>query len=420
MSWYLYHSNQYTALQCVEWLIHNKINMSYFLKLSKEIITELEKEEENYEENDINKRSSERYAIRIALSTRRQEQVKINSKYFMSNFPSIYYGVNGYLWSLYQIIYCIDKRQIVSIMQDNKSPMAVDVILHQMVFNSEFEYEIYSEMNCSEIEWIKQWSYYYFSWYLLRKVRKGEVLSKSILHYLSDNESVSIFQYACCIEEIAFEIDSLRRRNNCKLDEISILVKELDNYIAKEVEVLEKAKDLDYNKLFGLLDGPNEALNCKNYLRIIETIKREEVKRELLNRIIQLLKEKWEHDQRFSKYTDYVVTRIAAYASLSYWNNDIEEVIKALNINCKCLFCACEPGKYDTNYKEWSNAVQKVLWQLLFLKNYKELLEYNNLEKENSYAIVVEKMDELLVIKEQIDKWNDNVDLIPSVFNKDN
>ena len=132
--------------------------------------------------------------------------------------------------------------------------------------------------------------------------------------------------------------------------------------------------------------------------------------------MIDLLKQRWSGEERFFSGCDYHITYYAAYSCLMYWNNNVETIFKELKINSKSLYISTEPGKHDMDFDNWNKAVQKVLWQLLFLKNYKELLDENGIV-DDDYNKVLDKITELSAIKNQTDNWYDINELIEIVFN---
>ncbi len=420
LCWYLYNTSNYTASECAEWIVNNNISRSYVIRICDEAATELEKEEELYEETDINNHSSESKMFRIALSNESQNQVQIYPQHLMNQFVHFFYGINGYLGSVYELIYELNKKEIISVMQKNHSPKALEFVIEKMSSERNFEYEMYTEMNNSEITWIRQWSYYYLAWYVIRKYVKGEKIEEYIEEYVYENKNIGIYQYACCIEEIAFEVHCIEESNRGNQTTISVLKEALNNCIVNEVEMLENTTDFEYDEIFHLLDGPNEALNCKNYLQMVQLMKKDDVEKKFLLRMITLLKDKWKISKQFNENSDYNVTYNAAYASLIYWDNNVEKIFVELNIDSKSLFCACEPGRYDMHYNEWNNDVQKVLWQLLFLKFYKEILQLHNVQDDDSYNLIIKKIDVLSAIKEQSDKGDDYANLRSSIFDKEN
>lgn len=132
--------------------------------------------------------------------------------------------------------------------------------------------------------------------------------------------------------------------------------------------------------------------------------------------MIDLLYQKWDKDEQFFARCDYNVTYYAVYACLEYWNNDVETIFKELRINNKSLYIATEPGKHDMNYEEWNKAIQKVLWQILFLKYYKKVLEKQKMIGDENYNKIIAKITELSAIKKQCDRWYDSDGLVVEVF----
>ena len=88
-----------------------------------------------------------------------------------------------------------------------------------------------------------------------------------------------------------------------------------------------------------------------------------------------------------------------------------------MNISKKYISIALEPGKKDINYSVWNNAVLMVLWQILFIKDYKMIVD----DKLND-QITLNGYDELLFelekIKSQLNEWHDDCGLSEALFNE--
>lgn len=415
LCWYLYHRNEEKIMPRLMEFINTEVDINKFLPLCNKIALELEREEKLCEENDLNSKLSEVYTFRNALDKDKQEELKINPQYLMSTgFIHVYYEVNNYLSCLYRIIYDISHKELVNIMEIAHSPKAMQLLLEEMIFNSDLDFEIYDRLFISDIEWLKEWAYYYFDTIIIRKIKNGEYVDHQL--YVNNCDESAIYQYASCIETISFEIDSVKRNCKCNLDKLSKLNEELKHYVKEEAELMNKEVTFDSRILFKLLNGPNEIINYENYNLLLQQISNKDCKNMFLNKMIDLLHEKWDENEQFFARCDYYVTYYAAYACLEYWNNDVETIFKELRINNKSLYVATEPGKYDMNHEEWNKSVQKVLWQLLFLKYYKELLEEQKNIGDENYNKIITKSRELSVIRNQCDRWYDNAGLITEVF----
>lgn len=132
--------------------------------------------------------------------------------------------------------------------------------------------------------------------------------------------------------------------------------------------------------------------------------------------MIKLFKQKWENEEYIFVDNDYDITYYTAYACLEYWKNDVEIIFKELKINNKSLYSATEPRKYDINFDEWNKSVKKVLWQLLFLKNCKKLLDEDEISVGENYDKILNKITELSAIKDEADRWHDITGLVSKVF----
>lgn len=419
LSWYLYYSNQYHTEECVTWLRENKINLNRFIQLSENIASELEQVEETYERKNYDSVNHEQYSVRLAFTKEKKEAVKINAEYLLQLGIHICYINSEYLYCLYRIVYALDRKKFIILMQSLRSPLMLSILVEEMQFKSGLQYEVYKEMLNSKFIWVRKLAYYYFHKYFLDELKEGRTIKQEYSRYLKNNTDISVYQYACCIQQISFEIEQKRsnRRIQEKEDRIKKLEEALEDFIKLEAEALELIENCDVQQLFSVLDGPNEKNNFINYIRITDILKKEEIRKQFFDRAISILKEKWEKNTHFF-CSDYVVTKVAAYFSSVYWDNDFLRIVKELELSNRALYEAIEPGKRDMHYDVWSNAVGKVLWQLLFLKYYKEVLDYNKLFQHNSYQMVLDKIKELSIIKEQCNKWNDTAGLVSAVFDE--
>ena len=125
-----------------------------------------------------------------------------------------------------------------------------------------------------------------------------------------------------------------------------------------------------------ILRGPNDKWYSQNMTDIV--VKCEESSKfveDLLNEIQSLLQTKWDKKDAYFYQNDYIITGNAAYAGYVRWGNDIDEIKKQFKINSRDLYQALEPGMKDRHYDLWNKAVQKVLWQILFLRDFQIVLK---------------------------------------------
>lgn len=414
LCWYLYHRNDEKIMDSLKQFINNVIDSNKLLSLCNEIALQLEKEEELYEENNLNNRRTDVYAFRNALDKQKQESVKINPQYLLNDCRYMYYEVNGYVSYLYEIIYEIGHKELVNIMEISHSPKAMELLCEKMIFNCDLDFDIYNRLLMSDIEWLKEWAYYYFDSIIIRSIENLGDINHQIYNNIA-NET-AIYQYASCIETISFEIDRISRDSRCNLDNLSKFNNELKHCVKEEAKLINKEVTFGNEIFLKLLNGPNERINCENYYLLLKELSNKKYKNMFLDKLIEILYQKWDKDEQFFEPCDYYVTYYAAYACLEYWNNDVETIFKELRINNKRLHVATEPGKYDMNYKEWNKSVQKVLWQLLFLKYYKELLEEQKMIDDENYNKIIVKITELRVIRNQCDRWHNTTGLVTKVF----
>ena len=145
LCWYLHHSNDEKIRKDLNEFI-NKVDKNRIFDICNEIALELEEEEKQYEENDLNSKMSEVYTYRNALYKDKQDSVKINAQYLM-RYP-IYevYTVNNYLSCLYEIVYGIEPKKLVDIMENAHSPKALQILLFKMIFNNDINLDIYNSI----------------------------------------------------------------------------------------------------------------------------------------------------------------------------------------------------------------------------------------------------------------------------------
>jgi len=414
LCWYLYYIDEEKIMPSLIEFINSKVSINKFLSICNKIAVELEREEKLCEENDLNSKRSEVYTFRNALDKEKQEGLKIDPKYLMSyGFIHVYYEVNDYLSCLYRIIYDISHKELVNVMEMAHSPKAMQLLLEKMS-NADIDFEVYDRLLISDIEWLKEWAYHYFNSVIINKIENGEYVDHQ--EYVNNYNETAVYQYASCIEKISFEMDRMNSVEGCDSEYLLKLNDELNHYVREVSNVINSGVTFDGEILFKLLNGPNKRINCENYNLLLQLISNKDCKNMLLNKMIDLLYQKWDKDEQFFEHCDYHVTFYAAYACLEYWNNDVETIFKELRINNKSFYVATEPGKYDMNYGEWNKAIQKVLWQILFLKYYKELLKKQKMVSDENYNKIIAKIIELCTIKKQCDRWNDSAGLVATVF----
>lgn len=416
ISWYLYYTDDRKILDDLIKFINSEFDTEKFLLLCNKIAVELEKEEEIYEKNNFYYKYEEVISFRKALYKEKQEEVKIDPQYLMENsFIHVFYKINGYVLSLYRIIYNINHEKLVDIMEKAHSPMAMKLLLEKMIFNCEIDFKVYNRLIISDIEWLREWAYYYFNTIIITKIKKGQDVNCKL--YINISDDTAIYQYATCIERISFEIDRMNKNSSCNIEYLSKLDEILKYFVEEEINLMNKKEiNFDENKLFKLLNGPNDKINYNNYILIIDQLNNKECKNIFLRIMIKLFKQKWDTDKHFFADNDYNITYYTAYACLEYWNNDVKTIFEELKINNKSLYSATESGKYDMNFDEWNKSVQKVLWQLLFLKNYKKLLEGKGINTGENYEKILNKITELSVIKNETDRGYDINGLVSKVF----
>ncbi|AIY82454.1 hypothetical protein U729_310 [Clostridium baratii str. Sullivan] len=415
ISWYLYYTDDRKILDDLLTFINFEFDTEKFLLLCNKIAIELEKEQEIYEKNNFDYKYKEVISFRKALDKERQKEVKINFQYLMKNgFIHVFYKVNGYILSLYRIIYHINHEKLIDIMEKAHSPMAMKLLLEKMIFDCEIDFEVYNRLIISDIEGLKELAYYYFDTIIITKIKNGECLDYKVFANIPDD--TAIYQYASCIETMSFEIERMKENSRSNIKHLAKLSQALKHFVEEEINLMNKKEfTFDENKVFKLLNGPNIKINCNNYILILEQLYNKECENIFLRRMIKSLQQKWETGKQFFD-NDYDITYYTAYACLKYWNNDVETIFKELKINNKSLYIATESGKYDMNFDEWNKSVQKVLWQLLFLKNYKKLLEESGNNIDKNYNKILNKISELSVIKDETDKWYDCNGLVSKIF----
>ncbi|MDM0720080.1 VPA1262 family protein [Clostridium perfringens] len=422
LSWYLYHSKkEKVMISKLKEFINTDEQVNKLLSICEEVALELEKEEESYEKSNLmNNRNLEIYTIRQALDKENQKDSMIYSRYLIDNCSSFMYSyiVNGYLLSLYNIVYEFSHKELINIMENAHSPKAMSLLIENIVSDDELDIEVYERLLQSDIKWIRELAYFYFDNNIINKIKN----EKNVTYKLDVNyyDEVAMYQYASCIEEISFEINRVRNTINDKKIYISKLKEAFKFYIEEEGNIIDRCSNFDEEFLFRLLNGPNIKINYENYYLLLQQLSNKKFRDIVLNKMMSLFSEKWEKEEiLFSMYDDCYITYYAAYAYLEYFNNDIENIYKELKINNKSLYIATEAGKYDMNYTEWENAVIKVLWQMLFLKYCKQILKEKNISSEESHAKISEKFTELSNINKECTKLKGYDRLVNIIFSEE-
>ena len=274
LCWYLYHSNDQKIRKDLQEFI-NTIDKNKIFDICNEIALELEKEEEKYEENDLNSKMSEIYTYRNALYKDKQDSVKIYAQYLMKNPIYEVYTVENYLSCLYEIVYDIEPKKLVDIMENTHSPKGLQVLLFKMIFNNYINLDIYNRLLSSKFEWLNKLAYYYLDEIVMKKVENKEYPNHKIFKNIE--KEIAIYQYASCIEEVSFRINQINK-NDRYLEILKILNSEFEFYIKEEAKLINEGVSINENKLFDLLNGPNEKINCENYYYLIRNHKTTKIK----------------------------------------------------------------------------------------------------------------------------------------------
>ena len=117
----------------------------------------------------------------------------------------------------------------------------------------------------------------------------------------------------------------------------------------------------------------------------------------------------------FYSYTDYEVTYWAAFMAYRRFGTDVQELKRGMKLGKKDLYDALRPDLYDIAYERWNQAVELVMEQLLFFKDYESF--WTDEEKKNgNYKLLTEHVHELMRVKSQCDRWYDNANLVENVF----
>lgn len=416
ISWYLYYMDDKKIFDDLLRFINSEYDTEKFLAICNKVALDLEKEEEKYEKDNFDYKYEKAIYFRKALDKAKQGEVTIDSQYLMENdFTCVSYKMNRYVLGLYRIIYNINHEKLVDIMEKAHSPKAMQLLLEKMRFNCEVDFKVYNRLIMSDIGWLQEWAYYYLNTIIITKIKNRKIIDYKVYGSISDN--VAIYQYATCIERISFELDRMIRNGRCDIQYLSDLNEIFKYFLQVEINLMnKKGINFDENKLFKLLNGPNDRINYNNYILIIDQLKNEECKNIFLRIMIKLFKQKWENEEYIFVDNDYDITYYTAYACLEYWKNDVEIIFKELKINNKSLYSATEPRKYDINFDEWNKSVKKVLWQLLFLKNCKKLLDEDEISVGENYDKILNKITELSAIKDEADRWHDITGLVSKVF----
>lgn len=416
--WYLYYSDVYSVEDLINYWKKQNINIDSILQMCVQLAIKLEKEEEQYEELNINKRNSELYTYRNALYIEKREQVKIYPEYLMRDGCHVFYQTNGFVLTLYEVIYELSHKELVCIMENAHSPKAMEILWRKLYWNDIVDFEIYQQMLCSNLIWVREWAIFYFTKKLIDNVKADKEGTDRGNSFFDKHKIVSIYQYANCIEQIAFTIYYFKNNTKIDLDYIQRLEATKKEFIIKTGNLLSGELDIDHNVFFSFLKCSNKEVYCKIVADILNEVKNKKEEDILLLQLINLMKDKWNNEEFTFFKEDFIITSYAAQASFYYWDNNIEDIFRELQINEKNLYKAIEPGIKDIHYDEWNKAVLKVLWQLLYLIYYLDILK----EKQGNNLEVVQKIhnkiNTLSKIEKQCEDWYDSSGLANTVFDK--
>ena len=416
ISWYLYYSVVYSVEDLINYWKKQNFNIDNILQMCVQLAIKLEKEEEQYEELNLNKKNSELYIYRSALYIEKREQVKIYPKILMRDGIHVFYKINGFVSTLYEVIYELSHKELVGIMEKAHSPMAMEILWQKIYSNNSVDFELYQKMLSSNLVWVREWAMFNFSEKLINNIKANKDSTDIDNNFFENNKTISIYQYANCIEEIAFEIHYSKNNSKTDLEYIQRLETIKKEIIKKEGTLLSEDLDINQNMFFSLLNSSNKEVYCKIVANILNEVNNTKKEKILLWQLINLMNDKWKNEEITFYKEDFIITSYAAQASFYYWNNNIEDIFRELQINEKNLYKAIEPGIKDIHYSEWNNAVLKVLWQLLYLINYLEILKENQSNNLNDIQKICNKINTLSKIKNQCEDWFDSCGLANAVF----
>lgn len=410
LCWYLYNGHGAEESNCLEWMRDNKINLQKLVEYGLKAAQKLEGEEALFEKNKVN--CSDVNMFRMALDIQKQDEVEINAEYIMEDTKEIYYERYSYLYILYRISFFIDANKTIEFMQNVRSPMVFRVMKENML-KGEYRLDIYQSLQNSKLQWLSKLSYYYFVFVLLERIeRKEELWSLPVENYLDGHPRVAAFQYACWIRELTF-----RWENNSDTEILKIIdtcFRKLSGYLRKIGFTKEERL-----MLVSFLESRKETVNCKNIGYLWECVKEERWRTVLQEWAICKLEEKWSDNEYDFYEQDYDITKCAAFMALQLWEDDIELMRTKLKLNEKALYRAICPAGYDINYDLWKNSVQKVLWQLLFLKYYCEFWEKEKDVMDIQYQKLLDLRNMLYKVEKQCERWKGLEGLVTEVFTRE-
>lgn len=410
LCWHLYYRRGLKVRNCIEWMKRNKINLQKFVEYGFKAAQKLEVEEKLYEINKVN--YSYVNMFRMALDVQKQEEMILDVEYIMNDTKEIYYDRYSYLYILYRMTFYIDVKKTIEFMQKVQSPMAFKVIKENML-KGEYRLEIYQNLQNSKLQWLSRLSYYYFVFVLLERIKQQEKpWSLPVENYLDSHPKTAVFQYACWIKVLTF-----KQRNNPNikmLNIIDICFSKISEYLY-EVNFTEE----DQRMFASFLKSEDGSVDSKNIMRLWEMVKLESWRTFIQQWGIHQLEEKWSNNEYTFYKTDFDVTKCAAFMALQLWKDDIESMLVSLKLNEKALYRAICPVEYDINYDLWRKSVQKVLWQLLFLKYYCEFWKKEEDVMDAQYQKLIDFRNALYKIKMQCERWYDFSGLVTEVFTKE-
>lgn len=418
LCWYIYHKGKIELQDCLKWLEQRGTDLQEVLEIGMRAAAKLEQEETLWEEQK--KQHSEAYQYRMALDAARQEQIKINEAYIFRQFPHIFYGRNGYLYTLYQLLFKINPERMIAFMEEIHAPMLFEILVNEMM-GKEYRIEIYRSLQKSDLRWLSNFSYYYFWQVFRRRLEAGEEpLEKDVEQELEKTPLEAVFQYACWLKNLTFLSEQQKGQKRRSAAQEEMMEDSICHGFEKLRENMEKAECIPESceNFFRLFAGANQKVNCNNVVRLWQMLENQDWKRRLEEWGIEQLKNKWKGKDIFYPRTDYDITNCAAYMALQYWGEDIGKMCEELELDERALRSAVCPGQYDINYDIWKSSVQKVLHQLLFLKYYCNYWKQVKSVEQEAYLELLKLRRNLGKVKSQCGKWYDNGGLISAVFDE--
>lgn len=413
--WYLYHSNELSAEEGVRWMREGGMDSGNMIALCRKLAAELEEEEACYEEQIRERKYWGCSVIRRSLDENRQKEVVINPQYSMEEFLHIFYAVNGYVKCLYEVLFEFSAKELIGLMQELHSPMAFEVLLLNM-YGDKYRMDIYETLQKSNILWLRRFSYYYFNQVLKKRLEQGEeYLEPQVAEYLKQHKETAVYQYACWIQKISFALNGMQRHARRDADKQRRLEEVMEHCFKSLSEICNSEAKFDHKKFSEFFDGPNKAINCENISYLYSIIENAEQRKWLEEKVLLLIEEKWKKKEMFYSHTDYEVTYWAAFMAYRRFGTDVQELKRGMKLEKKDLYDALRPDLYDIAYKRWNQAVELVMEQLLFLKDYESF--WTDEEKNTgNYKLLMEHVHELMRVKSQCDRWYDNANLVENVF----